>query len=81
MSEKDIVILTNDMKHMHEKMQELYDMLITHMKKEEEQMEKLLEKLDQKYATKWVEKVVGWAIWMVLVSVFSSLIYLVVKTH
>ena len=67
------------MKHMNEKVQELFDMLKDHIEKEEAQMEKLFDNMDKKYSNKWVEKVVWWWIIMILTSVFWAIIILVVK--
>jgi DNA-binding protein YbaB len=47
---------------------EMKEMLAKHMEREEEQMEKLLTKLDEKFASKWVERIVAGGVVMILVS-------------
>lgn len=85
MSEKEIAVLRNELDHMNKTIQDLHELLKLHIEKEEQQreksdrqIEKLIEWLDNKYSSKWVEKVVWSAVWIILVSVFGSLIYLVV---
>lgn len=46
---------------------EMKEMLAKHMEREEEQLAKLIDKLDQKFASKWVEKIVAGGIVMILV--------------
>lgn len=79
MTEKEIIILSKELEYMNKNIQDLYEILKNHIEKEEAQMEKLLDRLDKKYSWKWVEKIVGGAVGMILVSVFSALIYLVIQ--
>jgi len=50
---------------------ELKDMLVEHMRHEEKQIEWLREYMEQKFASKWVEKIAVWVITAILVTVWG----------
>ena len=69
MSPKSIDVVMAELDHLKEDFKELKLILLKHMEHEEAQMEKLLSSLDNKYATKWVEKFLAWLAIMIFVGV------------
>lgn len=63
----DTALLTQSFNSMEKAFAEMKEMLAKHMEREEEQLAKLIDKLDQKFASKWVEKIVAGGIVMILV--------------
>lgn len=53
----DVVLLNAKMQFMEEKFDKIEKLLLEHMRHEEEQMDKLIETMEKRYASKWVEKV------------------------
>ncbi len=79
MSEKDIAVLRNELDHMNRSIQDLHDLLAKHIEKEEIQMERLLENLDKKYSSKWVERAFITIFTTSWLAVLWALIALVIK--
>lgn len=79
MTEKDVAILSKELEYMNKSIQELQEMLKSHMVKEEMQMERLLENLDKKYSGKWVEKVIWGAAASIWLSLLWAILVLILK--
>lgn len=79
MSEKEIAILHKELEYVNKNIQDLYQIIKNHTEKEENQWEKFVIAVESKYSWKWVEKVVGGAVSMTLISVFWYIISLAIK--
>lgn len=76
---ESVIKITSSMDNMQKWIIRLENLIIEHIKKEEESMEKLLDKMDEKYAGKWTEKIlvfIGSSVWT---AIMWALMYLIFK--
>lgn len=80
MPPKSVDILMVELDHLKGDFKELKEILLKHMEHEEAQMTALIDRLENRFSAKWVEKLVAGGIVMLLVAFGTYLGYSVVHT-
>jgi hypothetical protein len=78
-TQKQIIIMTEDIKRLKEDTSDIKSLIKSHMEKEDERYERLCENMDKKYASKQTEKLVYGMVGIILTAIVVAVSKLVIK--